>query len=98
MQEVLAFMANGTTEQLLLWGEGPKWEHSTVPLMKPDGSLMDQPNVGRAGHAIRLNGKQVSISMLNKSSAPGRSACWQNASSKPANVVEAGRQPHGAAQ
>ena len=30
-------------------------------LMKPNASLTKQPNVGRAGHTMRLNGKQVNL-------------------------------------
>ena len=78
VQEVLSIAVAGGrgTETLLLWGEGPKWEHSTVPLVKADGSLVAAPTVGRAGHAIGLSGNQV----------PPRSwlLCWVRRTGQPA--------------
>ena len=59
LQEYMTYTANGTEAKMLLWGQGPKWEHSTAPLVDSTGSLMQPPLAGRAGHAVRLNGQQV---------------------------------------
>ena len=55
----MTYTANGTEAKLLLWGQGPKWEHSSAPLADSQGSLMAPAQAGRAGHAVRLSGQQV---------------------------------------
>ena len=63
VQEYMTYTANGTEAKLLLWGQGPKWEHSSAPLVSPQGSLMAPAQAGRAGHAVRLSGQQVGFSL-----------------------------------
>lgn len=46
--------------KLELWGDAPRYEYSTVPLMKADGGKpVSNPKAGSRGHALMLNDKQV---------------------------------------
>ncbi len=59
--------ARGSQDNKLeLWGDAPRYEYSSVPLMKPDGSKpVKNAKAGDRGHALMLNDKQVCIPSLN---------------------------------
>lgn len=44
---------------LLLWGDAPRWEYSTAPLMDSDGHPVAWPDAGSGGHAMHFNDQQV---------------------------------------
>ena len=46
---------------LLLWGDAPRWEYSTAPLMDSDGHPVSWPNPGSGGHAMYFNDQQVTF-------------------------------------
>ena len=45
--------------KLLLWGDAPRWEYSTAPLMEANGKPVDRPFAGTGGHALHFNDQQV---------------------------------------
>jgi hypothetical protein len=62
--------------QLELWGDTPRWEYSTAPLMDWDtGSALAPPDPGSRGHALHLNDQQVHILPLRGKHQAGCSCC-----------------------
>ena len=52
--------------KLELWGDAPRYEYSTVPLMRADGlKPVSNPKAGSRGHALLLNDKQVRSASVN---------------------------------
>ena len=52
--------------KLELWGDAPRYEYSTVPLMRADGLRpVSNPKAGSRGHALLLNDKQVRSAPVN---------------------------------
>jgi hypothetical protein len=45
---------------LVLWGDAPRWEYSTAPLMDSDDKPVKYPNPGSGGHAMYFNDQQAS--------------------------------------
>ncbi len=54
--------ARGSQDNKLeLWGDAPRYEYSSVPLMNQDGTRpVKDARAGDRGHALMLNDKQVS--------------------------------------
>ena len=44
---------------LILWGNAPKWQYSTAPLMTLLGDPVTPPTAGSGGLALQLNDQQV---------------------------------------
>eukprot|EP00878_Enallax_costatus_P028644 GHUV01030957.1.p1 GENE.GHUV01030957.1~~GHUV01030957.1.p1 ORF type:complete len:135 (-),score=39.40 GHUV01030957.1:858-1262(-) len=44
---------------LELRSNSPQWVYSYAPLVKPDGTPVDPPAAGAAGHAMKLHDQQV---------------------------------------
>ncbi len=59
--------ARGSQDNRLeLWGDAPRYEYSSVPLMKPDGSKpVKNAKAGDRGHALMLNDKQVRFPQIH---------------------------------
>lgn len=57
---------------LVLWGDAPRWEYSTAPLMGADGQPVERPNPGSGGHAMYFNDQQVQFHIVATS---GKSDC-----------------------
>ena len=58
---VLEEARGGKDNKLELWGDAPRWEYSTAPLMAWDtGKPLAPPSAGSRGHALYLNDMQVS--------------------------------------
>ena len=58
--------ARGSQDNKLeLWGDAPRYEYSSVPLMNQDGTRpVKDARAGDRGHALMLNDKQVSMICL----------------------------------
>jgi hypothetical protein len=76
----------GVDNKLELWGDAPRWEYSTAPLMAWDtGKPLAGPSAGSRGHALSLNDMQVSIfavhpmgwDMLPQETCRGAAAVWK---------------------
>lgn len=50
---------------LTLWGDAPRWEYSTAPLMDSDGSPVKKPSAGTGGQAMHFNDMQVHVCLNN---------------------------------
>jgi hypothetical protein len=60
LQESVREAGGSQDNKLELWGDAPRYEYSTVPLMRSDGSKpVSSPKAGSRGHALSLNDKQV---------------------------------------
>jgi hypothetical protein len=44
---------------LYLGADAPSWVYSTAPLAQPDGTPVQPPQPGSAGHALHLSDQQV---------------------------------------
>ena len=75
--------ARGSQDNKLeLWGDAPRYEYSSVPLMNPDGSRpVKNARAGDRGHALMLNDKQVRSAPGFAPAGSGRS--WAGASRAP---------------
>ena len=60
LQESVREARGHQDNKLELWGDAPRYEYSTVPLMRADGLRpVSNPKAGSRGHALLLNDKQV---------------------------------------
>ncbi|KAK9918751.1 hypothetical protein WJX75_006574 [Coccomyxa subellipsoidea] len=59
-KEMVSDSRGSQDNQLELWGDTPRWEYSTAPLMDWDtGSALAPPDPGSRGHALHLNDQQA---------------------------------------
>ena len=64
-QESVREARGSQDNKLELWGDAPRYEYSSVPLMNADGSRpVKNAKAGDRGHALMLNDKQVRFVML----------------------------------
>lgn len=49
---------------LILWGDAPRWQYSTAPLMTSSGQPVKMPSPGSGGTALRLDDQQASLVLL----------------------------------
>ena len=71
LQESVREARGHQDNKLELWGDAPRYEYSTVPLMRADGLRpVSNPKAGSRGHALLLNDKQVRSACVTLSSAP----------------------------
>ena len=70
LQESVREARGHQDNKLELWGDAPRYEYSTVPLMRADGLRpVSNPKAGSRGHALLLNDKQVRSAPANLSLA-----------------------------
>ena len=66
LQESVREARGHQDNKLELWGDAPRYEYSTVPLMRADGlKPVSNPKAGSRGHALLLNDKQVQSASVN---------------------------------
>ena len=59
-QESVREARGSQDNKLELWGDAPRYEYSSVPLMQADGTRpVKKARAGDRGHALLLNDKQV---------------------------------------
>lgn len=79
LQESVREARGHQDNKLELWGDAPRYEYSTVPLMRADGLRpVSNPKAGSRGHALLLNDKQVRSAPANLSLAIRLMGSWKD--------------------